>query len=71
MDINKSIDSDRLPYPDTDDDTIAPDVAPRGKEPLSPAEAVRLEEEKYAESSLDENRDDQLDAHHADADEHL
>ena len=71
MDINKSVDSDQFPYPDTDDDVVAPDVAPREQQPLPPSEAVRLVEEKYGESSLDENRDDQFDAHHADADEHL
>jgi hypothetical protein len=67
----KDINRDSFPYPDDDDDAIAPDVAPKGKQPISPAEAVRLEEEKYAESSLDENRDDQLDAHHAEPDEHV
>lgn len=71
MDIDKSINSDKFPYPDSDDDAIAPDVAPREQQPLPASEAVRLEEEKYGESSLDENRDDQFDAHHADADEHL
>jgi hypothetical protein len=61
--------SDRFPYPDDDDDTIAPDVAPRDQQPIPAAEAVRLELEKYAESSLDENRDDQLDIHRADIDD--
>ncbi len=60
---------DKLPYSDSDDDVIAPDVAPRHDQPLDPAEAVRLEEEKYADSSADENRDDELDAHHADQDD--
>lgn len=60
---------DKLPYPDSDDDVIAPDVAPRHVQPLDPAEAVRLEEEKYADSSADENRDDELDAHHSDQDD--
>ncbi len=67
----KDINSDQFPYPDDDDDAIAPDVAPKSKQPISPADAVRLEEEKYGESSLDENRDDQLDAHHAEPDEHV
>lgn len=71
MGITKDINSDQFPYPDDDDDAIAPDVAPKASQPISPAEAVRLEEEKYAESSLDENRDDQFDAHHADSDEHV
>lgn len=60
---------DRLPYPDSDDDVIAPDVAPRKDQPIDPAEAVRLEEEKYGESSADENRDDQYDEHHGQPDE--
>jgi hypothetical protein len=42
---------------------IAPDVAPGRKKPLSPAEAVEGEEDKYGESSLDENREDQRDVH--------
>jgi hypothetical protein len=71
MDITKDINRDQLPYPDDEDEVIAPDVAPKAQQPISPAEAVRLEEEKYAESSLDENRDDELDAHHADMDEHV
>ncbi len=71
MDINKSINADHLPYPDDEDEAIAPDIVPRGEQPVAPSEAVRLEEEKYGESSLDENRDDQFDAHHADSDEHL
>jgi hypothetical protein len=60
---------DRLPYPDDDDDVIAPDIAPRRDQPLDPAEAVRLEEEKYGDSSADENRDDQFDEHHVDQDD--
>ena len=63
------INQDQLPYPDDDDDAIAPDVAPQSQQPISPADAVRLEEEKYGESSLDENRDDEYDAHHAGADD--
>jgi hypothetical protein len=58
-----------LPYPDKDDDVIAPDVAPRDDQPIDPAEAVRREQEKYGESSADENRDDQWDEHHADVDD--
>lgn len=71
MDINKSINADELPYPDDDDDVIGADIAPQNQQPVPPGEAVRLEEERYGESSLDENRDDQFDAHHADSDEHL
>jgi hypothetical protein len=55
---------DGLPYPDDDDDVIAPDVAPRKDQPIHPAEAVRREREKYGETTADENRDDQWDAHH-------
>jgi hypothetical protein len=60
---------DKLPYPDDDDDVIAPDIAPRRDQPLDPAEAIRLEEEKYSDSSADENRDDQFDEHHVDQDD--
>jgi len=63
------MDGDRFPYPDDDDDVIAPDVAPKDKQPISPAEAVRLEREKYGDSSLDENRDDEFDEHHATIDD--
>jgi hypothetical protein len=56
--------SDKMPYPDDDDDVIAPDVAPRQDQPIDPAEAVRRTQQKYGESSADENRDDQWDAHH-------
>lgn len=58
-----------LPYRGEDDDAIAPDVAPPADQPLDPAEAVRLEREKYGESSADENRDDEFDAHHATPDD--
>jgi len=57
------MDRDRFPYPDNDDDVIAPDVASPKDEPISPAEAVRREQEKYGESSADENRGDQWDEH--------
>ena len=59
----------RFPHPDNDDDAISPDVAPRDRQPISPGEAVRLEQQKYGESSRGENRDDQFEAHHADIDE--
>ncbi len=71
MSIINGINSDRFPYPDDDDDVIAPDVAPKDRQPISSAEAVRLQQEKYGESSLNENREDQFDAHHADMDEHV
>ena len=58
-----------LPYPDRDDDVIAPDVAPPKDLPIDPAVAVRREQEKYGESSMDENRDDQWDAHHGQPDD--
>jgi len=60
---------DGLPYRDDDDDVIAPDVAARKDLPISPAEAVRREQEKYGESSADENRGDQWDEHHGEADD--
>ncbi|HZV77093.1 MAG TPA: hypothetical protein VFF63_04975 [Candidatus Babeliales bacterium] len=58
-----------LPYPDKDDDAIAPDVAPRDEQPIDPADAVRLEQDKYGESSADENRGDQYDEHHGQPDD--
>jgi hypothetical protein len=61
--------SDGLPYPDSDDDAIAPDVAPREERPIDPAAAVRCEQEKYGESSADENRGDQWDEHHGQPDD--
>jgi hypothetical protein len=57
------------PYPDDDDDVIAPDVAPAKDRPIDPAEAVRREQEKYGESSADENRGDQWDEHHGQPDD--
>lgn len=61
--------SSGLPYPDKDDDVIAPDVAPREDQPVDPAEAVRREIEKYGETTADENRADQFDVHHATPDD--
>ncbi len=61
--------NDTVPYSDDDDDVLAPDIAPRQDRPIDPAEAVRLEREKYGESSMDENRDDQADAHHGQPDD--
>jgi tetratricopeptide (TPR) repeat protein len=64
-----AMDNDRLPYSDDADDVIAPDVAPRKDRPLDPAEAVRLEQEKYGESSANANRDDQRDVHGGEPDD--
>lgn len=52
-----------LPYPDNDDDVIAPDVAPEKQQPIDPAEAVHRENDKYGETTADENREDQRDVH--------
>lgn len=52
-----------------DDETIAPDVAPRRDLPLDPADAVKREREKYGDSSINPNREDQEDAHHGTADD--
>jgi hypothetical protein len=60
---------DKLPYPDDDDDAIAPDVAPHEDLPIDPADAVRLEQEKYADTTANENRDDQWDEHHGQPDD--
>lgn len=61
--------SSGLPYRDTDDDVIAPDVAPQKDQPVDPARAVRGEEEKYGETTADENRGDQWDEHHGEPDD--
>jgi hypothetical protein len=61
--------NDGLPYPDSDDDIITPDVAPRKDQPIDPAEAARREQEKYGESTADENRGDQWDEHHGQPDD--
>jgi len=60
---------DKLPYPDDETEEIAPDVASREELPIKPSQAVRREQEKYGESSLDENRQDQWDAHHGEPDD--
>ncbi len=60
---------DKLPYPDDEIEDIAPDVAAHEELPLAPSEAARREQEKYGESSLDENRQDQWDAHHGEPDD--
>jgi hypothetical protein len=62
--------SDKRPFdPDDETNTIAPDDGGTKEKPLSPAEAVRREQEKYGESSLDENRGDQWDEHHGEPDD--
>lgn len=52
-----------------DDETIAPDVAPRRDLPLDPADAVKREREKYGDSSANPNRGDQEDVHRGTADD--
>ncbi len=54
---------DHLPYPDDETEDIAPDVASGEKRPIGPGEAVRREQEKYGETDLDKNRQDQWDEH--------
>jgi hypothetical protein len=49
---------DKLPYPDDEIEDIPPDVAAHEERPLEPSE-----------SSLDENRQDQWDAHHGEPDD--
>lgn len=61
--------NDGLPYPDSDDDVVAPDVAPRDDQPIDPARAVRLEQEKYGDTTADANREDQWDEHHGTPDD--
>jgi hypothetical protein len=53
---------DNEPLP-SDEEYIAPDIAPRRDLPLDPANAVELERDKYGENSTDPNRDDQEDVH--------
>jgi hypothetical protein len=60
---------ERLPYRDDEIETISPDVGGSTELPLSPAEAVKREKEKYGETSLDENRGDQYDEHHGEPDD--
>lgn len=60
----------KLPYPGTDED-LKPDIRDREDEQLPPDEAVRREIETYGETDMDPNRDDELDAHRADPDEHV
>jgi len=59
----------RLPYPDDESETIPPDVAGKEERPLSPSEAIKREEERYGESTLNENRGDQWDEHHGEVDD--
>jgi hypothetical protein len=56
------------PY-EQDEETISPDVAPRRDLPLDPADAVKLERDKYGYSSMNPNRDDQEDVHRGTADD--
>jgi len=51
------------------DENIAPDIAPRRDEPVDPAEAVRREKEKYGDSSINPNPEDQYDEHHGEPDD--
>jgi hypothetical protein len=55
------MDRERL---DDEDEAIAPDVVSQRNQPVDPAQAVRLEREKYGENSSNPNRDDQWDEHH-------
>ncbi|HMF28901.1 MAG TPA: hypothetical protein VKE42_09020 [Candidatus Cybelea sp.] len=61
------MDNDRLR--DEADETIAPDVAPRRDLPLDPADAVERERDKYGDTSMNPNRDDQEDVHRGTADD--
>lgn len=58
-----------LPYPDDESEDVAPDVATGERLPIAPDEAVRREQEKYGESDLDANRQDQRDVHHGTPDD--
>jgi hypothetical protein len=54
---------ERFPYEDDETETISPDVATSDEKPLRPGEAVAREEDKYGETTADENREDQRDMH--------
>jgi len=60
---------DHLPYPDDETEDIAPDVASQDERPIGPGEAARREQEKYGETTFDENRQDQWDVHHGEPDD--
>ncbi|MGB8152248.1 MAG: hypothetical protein WCE97_13755 [Candidatus Cybelea sp.] len=60
---------DHLPFPDDETEDIAPDVASENERPIGPGEAVRREQEKYGETTVDENRQDQWDVHHGEPDD--
>ena len=51
------------------EEAIPTDVATEKQQPLPPREAVWREEDKYGESSLDENRGDQRDEHEGELDD--
>jgi hypothetical protein len=61
------MDNDR-PLPE-DEDTIAPDVVPRRERPIDPADALEGELDKYGESGMDPNREDQEDVHRGEPDD--
>jgi hypothetical protein len=61
------MDNDRLRG--EDEETIAPDIAPRRDLPLDPADAVEGERDKYGDSSANPNREDQEDVHRGTADD--
>ena len=69
LSLRDDMSDDKRPFPDDEIEDIAPDVAPKSGLPLKPYEAARLEQEKYGESSLDENRQDQWDEHHGEPDD--
>lgn len=52
-----------------EDEAIAPDIAPADDLPLDPADVMRLEREKYGESSAEPNLEDQEDMHGGQADD--
>jgi hypothetical protein len=58
-----------LPYPDDETESIPPDIAGEASKPLAPGDAVALEEDRFGETTADENREDQRDVHGATADD--
>ncbi len=61
------MDNDR-PLPE-DEDVIAPDVVPRRKRPLDPADVLAADLERYGDTSADPNREDQDDVHRGQPDD--
>ncbi|MBV9718817.1 MAG: hypothetical protein JOZ77_05830 [Candidatus Eremiobacteraeota bacterium] len=56
------------PLPE-DEESIAPDIAPRRDLPLEPADAIVADRDRYGDDSANPNREDQEDVHRGTADD--